>query len=195
MFTTERLTLRAVVDADYDKLFELWNTEAVMRGAGANAYIVPYGAGQKEELERLANKSTMFAIIETKEENPTFVGMTRMHILEPKNRDAEYGISFMPECWGKGYGTEVTAFMVNHAFMELGVHRVSLWAFGHNTAALALYKKIGFVEEGRKRKSIWVGGKWEDFILMGILEDEWVPLSQRQEINVHGRNRSISSKE
>ncbi|KAK1226592.1 hypothetical protein PQX77_010432 [Marasmius sp. AFHP31] len=191
MFTTERLTLRAALDSDYDKLFKLWNTEAVTRGAFASTYMAPWGPGHKEDLERMVNKSTMFAIIETKEEIPTFVGMTRMHIMEPKNRDADFGIAFLPEFWGKGYGTEVSVFMVNHAFVELGAHRVSLWAFSHNTAALALYKKIGFVEEGRKRKSVWVGGKWEDFILMGVLEDEWVALSQRQEIT--GRSTSLES--
>jgi hypothetical protein len=31
----------------------------------------------------------------------------------------------------------------------------------------------GFVEEGRKRRVNWVDGKWQDSIIMGILEDEW----------------------
>ncbi|KAL0580104.1 hypothetical protein V5O48_001880 [Marasmius crinis-equi] len=179
MFTTDRLRLRAARDSDYENMFNLWNTESVIRGGGANEYIVPRGPGHKETLEALVNKTTMFAIIETKEETPVFVGFTNINIREPKNRDADFGILLAPEFWGRGYGTEVTRFMVNYAFVELGVHRVSLWVFSHNVSAIALYKKIGFVEEGRRRKSIWVSGKWEDFVLMGILEDEWEQLKQR----------------
>ena len=141
MFTTKRLTLRAILESDYDKILKLCNTESVMRGAGVNANLVPWGTAQKEWLERLV-KCTMCAIVETKEETPLFVGLTSMNIAQPKNREAEFGVMFMPEFWGKGLGTEVTEFMVNHAFVELGAHRVSLWAFGHNTPALALYKKM-----------------------------------------------------
>ncbi|KAG7088475.1 hypothetical protein E1B28_012464 [Marasmius oreades] len=178
MFTTERLSLRAVRESDYDNLVRVWNTESVSRLAGANYYVVPHGPKLKQTLDDIVNKSTFFAIIETndKGEVPAFVGIVRMDIACPKNRDAEYGISLMPEFWGRGYGKEVTRFMVNYAFDEMAAHRVSLWVFSHNTVALALYKKIGFIEEGRRRKSIWVGGKWEDFIMMGILEDEWKTL-------------------
>lgn len=130
--------------------------------------------------------------METKDENPQFLGVVALTEALPKNRDAEYGISLMPEFWGQDYGTEATKFMANYAFVSLGMHRVTLWTFSHNSAALALYKKVcifplnvwatlhtegyscrGFIEEGRRRKSTWVNGKWEDLIAMGILEDEW----------------------
>ncbi|KAL0580103.1 hypothetical protein V5O48_001879 [Marasmius crinis-equi] len=179
MFTTERLRLRAALDSDYENIFKLWNTESVMRGAAASDYVVPRSPGYKEALQRMVDKTTMFAIVETKEETPVFIGLTDLHVREPKNRDADFGIMLAPEFWGKGYGTELTRFMVDYAFVELGLHRVSLGVFSHNVAAIALYKKIGFVEEGRKRKSTWVGGKWEDFISMGILEDEWAQLKDR----------------
>ena len=32
----------------------------------------------------------------------------------------------------------------------------------------------GFVEEGRKRKAIWIGGKWEDLVEFGMLDEEWL---------------------
>lgn len=31
----------------------------------------------------------------------------------------------------------------------------------------------GFIEEGRMRKCNWIGGRWDDIILMSILQDEW----------------------
>lgn len=36
----------------------------------------------------------------------------------------------------------------------------------------------GFKEEGRIRKGVWIEGAWEDIILMGILEEEWVSDNQ-----------------
>lgn len=31
----------------------------------------------------------------------------------------------------------------------------------------------GFAVEGRERKSNWADGKWEDMIIMGVLDTEW----------------------
>jgi len=40
----------------------------------------------------------------------------------------------------------------------------------------------GFVEEGRLREHLWKGGRWADFIHMGILKEEWEALQSLSKV-------------
>ncbi|KAF9050901.1 acyl-CoA N-acyltransferase, partial [Rhodocollybia butyracea] len=102
-----------------------------------------------------------------------FVGTTSITMTHPKNRDGIFTIMLSPKFWGRGYGEEVTRWVVDYAFRSLGLHRVSLGVFDGNERAKKMYQKVGFVEEGRKRKVNWINGHWEDNVLMGILQEEW----------------------
>lgn len=75
--------------------------------------------------------------------------------------------------WGKGYGSEATALMVEHAFSNLGLHRVALTVFAFNERAIRAYKRVGFVVEGVAREAIWRDGRWWDEIHMSVLEPDW----------------------
>jgi len=77
------------------------------------------------------------------------------------------------DCWGRGYGGEATALMVDHAFSSLNLHRVALSVFSFNERAVRAYLRVGFVDEGRAREAIWRDGRWWDEIHMSVLEPEW----------------------
>lgn len=172
MFTTERLVLRGFKDSDLDDLLALRNDAGVMRGVSTDP-IIPRPTKYKEFLKTLAENSTIWFTIVLKETGE-FMGQCSIKWTEPvKNRDGLLGISMFPKFWGKGYGTEATTFIVDHAFRGLGVQRVSLTVLEGNEAAIAVYKKIGFKEEGRKRRGNWIDGHWEDSLSMGVLDEEW----------------------
>lgn len=48
--------------------------------------------------------------------------------------------------WGRGYGTEAIAAILQHAFETLCLERVVLSTFGDNLRAQAAFKKVGFKE-------------------------------------------------
>jgi len=77
------------------------------------------------------------------------------------------------EYWSKGYGTDAMKLAVQFAFMELGLHRVSLGLFDYNPRALRAYEKAGFRLEGRTRKDLLREGQRTDSLWMGILREEW----------------------
>ena len=75
--------------------------------------------------------------------------------------------------WGRGYGTEATRLMLEHAFDSLGLHRIALAVFEFNERAVRAYRRNGFKVEGRAREAIWRDGRWWDELSMSILEAEW----------------------
>ncbi len=78
-----------------------------------------------------------------------------------------------PEKQHKGYGTEVIHLMLDMAFNEYEMNRVSIGVVGLNTEALDFYKKIGFKQEGIQEQGYYYEGEYSDFVMMRILKEEW----------------------
>ena len=78
-----------------------------------------------------------------------------------------------PEMQHKGYGTEAIKIMLNMAFKEYEMHRVSIGVVALNTDALEFYKKIGFKQEGIMEEAYYYNNEYSDFIMMRILSYEW----------------------
>ncbi len=77
------------------------------------------------------------------------------------------------DSWGKGYGTDAMRIILQYAFSELNLHRVSLDVFSYNPRAIRSYEKSGFEVEGRARGMMKREGQRHDFLYMGILKEEW----------------------
>lgn len=109
------------------------------------------------------------------------IGSCALSQLDGDNGSALFHITIgEKDCWGRGFGTEATRLMVDHAFGALGLHRVGLAVFAFNERAIRAYRRVGFVEEGRAREAIWRDGSFWDEIQMSILEREWRASRERQ---------------
>jgi len=102
------------------------------------------------------------------------IGTCAFSQLDPDNGSALYHITIgEADAWGRGYGTEATRLMLDHAFGTLGLHRIALFVFEFNVRAVRAYQRCGFVVEGRARESIWRDGRWWDELAMSVLESDW----------------------
>jgi RimJ/RimL family protein N-acetyltransferase len=102
------------------------------------------------------------------------IGTCALSQLDGDNGSALFHITIGEhDCWGRGYGSEATALMLEHAFETLGLHRVALSVFAFNERAIRAYRKLGFVVEGQSREAIWRDGRFADELQMSILEHEW----------------------
>lgn len=102
------------------------------------------------------------------------IGTCAFSQLDGDNGSALYHITIgESDAWGRGYGTEATRLMIDHAFGTLGLHRIALFVFEFNERAIRAYRRCGFVMEGRSRESVWRDGIWWDEMAMSILESDW----------------------
>ena len=102
------------------------------------------------------------------------IGSCAFSQMDPENGSALYHITIgEKDAWGQGYGTEATRLMLDHAFGQLGLHRVALYVFSFNERAIRAYRRCGFFVEGRARESIWRDGRWWDELAMSVLESDW----------------------
>jgi RimJ/RimL family protein N-acetyltransferase len=124
------------------------------------------------QLRALGHESLTMAIHER--DTDRLVGSCAFSQLDGENGSAMYHITIgEKDVWGRGYGTEATRLMLDHAFRTLGLHRIALTVFEFNERAIRAYRTCGFVVEGRARESIWRDGRWWDELAMSILASEW----------------------
>jgi RimJ/RimL family protein N-acetyltransferase len=77
------------------------------------------------------------------------------------------------EYWGRGYGREAVKLLLDYAFRVRNLRRVWLEVNAANERAIQAYTACGFVEEGRKREHVWLAGRYVDYVIMGVLREEW----------------------
>ncbi len=99
-----------------------------------------------------------------------FLGEAVLNEFDPDNASANYRVLLAgPAVFGRGYGTEVTRLVLDHAFDDVGLHRVSLGVYAFNLRAQRAYRRCGFREEGRLRETLRWDGAWHDELVMSVL--------------------------
>jgi RimJ/RimL family protein N-acetyltransferase len=103
----------------------------------------------------------------------THLGNVSVWHTSRRERSGEIGYWIRSTVIGQGIGTEAAARVMQMAFEELGLHRVTLRIATGNTASERIAEKLGFTHEGLLRKEVLVAGTWLDHSLWGILDDEF----------------------
>lgn len=124
------------------------------------------------ERMRVSTSDVAFVIVERASDRP--VGGTGLHQIDWRSRHACFGLTIGdPADWGKGYGTEATRLLVDHAFETMNLHRVWLQVIEYNERGIRVYEKIGFKKEGLLREEHYREGRYWNTWLMAILRQDW----------------------
>lgn len=126
----------------------------------------------EKEFGKMDNTMYWFAIRSAVEDQ--LLGDIILEVLNWNMRDAIVGIAIgQRDFWDRGCGTEAMNLLLDFAFAELNLRRVTLNVFEYNPRAIRSYEKAGFRPEGRLRGAILREGRRWDILYMGILREEW----------------------
>jgi RimJ/RimL family protein N-acetyltransferase len=163
---SERLHLRQPVADDVQQRLAIGCHKEIIEGYG--------GTFDPDSAFRLAEAEAAIQFIKKQQcawviDADGFIGHIRLHSFAPHDKRAALAIGIeSPAHLGKGLGTEAVKLVLGHAFAS-GLHRVSLRVLAKNHRAIACYRKCGFIEEGCEREAALINGRWEDDLIMGIL--------------------------
>jgi ribosomal-protein-alanine N-acetyltransferase len=74
----------------------------------------------------------------------------------------------------KGYMTEAVRAAVDFAFQHWNLHSVRAGYMPRNAASAAVLARCGFTIEGQANAYLLINGRWEDHVLVGITNPDWV---------------------
>ena len=103
----------------------------------------------------------------------SLVGEVVINDADDGNRSAGFRTLLGPRGRNRGLGTEATWLVIDHAFTELGLHRISLEVYAFNPRARRVYEKVGFRSEGVLRDALLFDGEWVDAEVMAMLRPDW----------------------
>ena len=89
------------------------------------------------------------------------------------NRIGEIGYWIRSDETGQGICTEAVVRVLQMAFEDLAMHRVTLRIAVGNLGSERVAAKLGFSLEGILRHEVKVGNEWLDHTIWGLLVDEW----------------------
>jgi RimJ/RimL family protein N-acetyltransferase len=167
-----RVCLRPVEKDDL-KTFSEWVNDGEIRALIGEVYPMTE-EGLEESYEKTQKtEDTIWLVIVDKEKDLVIGETGFLRIFYPW-RTADFSIIIgKKEYWRKGIGKEVAGLMLEYGFNSLNFHRLSIGVVGFNERALTFWESIGFKEEGVQRDGYFHNGKYSDFIMMSLLEDEY----------------------
>ena len=106
-------------------------------------------------------------------ESGTLIGSCGVRRKPDDDTEADIGFELSPGHWGQGYATEAATAMVEFAFRELGLSRLSSWCIADNAASARVLEKLGMTQEGRLPTSEHFKGRDWDTRLFGMTREHW----------------------
>lgn len=167
-----RIYLRPVEKED-SKILSEWTNDGGIRSITGEVY--PMTEKGLEEFYEKTQKTedTIWFVIVDKEKDLVIGETGFLRIFNPW-RTADFSIIIgKKEYWGKGIGKEVANLMLEYGFNYLNFHRLAIGVVGLNEIGLKFWESIGFRKEGVQREGYFYNGKYSDFIMMSLLEDEY----------------------
>lgn len=166
------------ISIDDMSLFAKWFSNVELQKYTTYDRVFPQTVSQAENFHKRGREQGRYAFMLRLLSDDTPIGNFSLKGFDWRNRSCEVGIAIgEPDYWGQGYGTEAMQIGLRYAFLELNLHRVELEVLASNERAIHSYEKVGFQREAVKRQALFRDGAYQDFVVMGILRDDWHKLS------------------
>src|SRR5690554_5482678 len=150
--TGERLAIGPWRNDLLDTYLRWFNDMAVARTLNHPRQVTMHELTNSIAVQEADDSVEGFTIYETASWTP--IGNAALTHIDFRDRTAEFEIVIgEASARGKGYGTEATRLVLDHAFTVLGMRNVMLKVYEFNLAGIRAYEKAGFREFGRRRQA------------------------------------------
>ena len=173
---TERLTLRPLVEDDFEAMHAMRSSPEVAR------YLYQEPATPEETRDRLTRligniewtkEDDWFSAAAVERASGITVGDLAFHWVSERDKTAEIGFVVDPRHQGKGFATEGSRALIDWAFAIAGMHRVIGRLEARNTASARVLEKLGMRLEAHFVENEWVKGEWSSELVYAVLDREW----------------------
>lgn len=163
------MPLRKLTESDLDKMLEWRNAPDVRKNMYSSHEITKtehrnWFAGLEH------NQSARWYIYTDDEGNSQ--GVVYFTNYAPRSGSVFWGFYSAPHA-PRGVGSRMEIAALDHAFADLGVHKLNCEVLASNPKVINLHKKFGFSEEGQFQEYHFDGEHYLTVVRLGMLAREW----------------------
>lgn len=154
------LTIRTATLADAARLYE-WDEKPHVQAAVSNSGTTSFEADWEEELAVRADGTEFFIADLTTDKIIRSIGA--MQVIDPATEQTHYWGPVASnqraidiwigevDCLGKGYGTQMMTYVIDHCFAQAEVVAILIDPLSNNIRSHKFYKTLGFELAGHRR--------------------------------------------
>ena len=187
--------LRALKPEDYKKVNRWRRDDEVYRLTCGNKYFISSERDRKWMGEKILDDEfeiyLAICLVSTEE----MIGYISLSDIDYRNRRADWsGIIIGEQQYrGQNYASQAIYLLLDYAFSEMGLERVSGHWLDEHEVSIFLGKMLGFQYDGVLRRYVYKGGRYHDVIVMSMLREEFEDLKKRfSGVRSAPRSNSIS---
>jgi RimJ/RimL family protein N-acetyltransferase len=179
----ERVRLEPMRRDHLDALTEAGNYEELWRWTNANPIDRESMSQYMETALAGVESGSTLPFVTIDKPSATIVGSTRFGNIDPLNRRAEIGWTWITPPFQRSYvNSEAKYLMLRHAFDVWECVRVEIKTDVLNEKSRAAILRLGAVEEGvLRRHTLTHSGRFRDTVYYSILDHEWPIVRARLE--------------
>lgn len=168
-----RVAIRHVCRQDYDELSALTrdSAETLRRWLGARENTEEAFDSYLKRFEQPTHEGYVICLRST---GAIVGGVNINNIVRGTLQSGTLGYTAYASTTGHGYMTEGLSLVIQHAFGELGLHRLEAHIQPDNTPSLNLIKRLNFQREGYSTAFQFINGEWRDHERWAILAETTV---------------------
>ncbi len=100
------------------------------------------------------------------------IGKVILFQFSQENQRAEIGYLLNRKYWRQGVMNQALGAVIDFAFNSLNLHRIEADVDTENIPSLGLLEKLGFEREGLFRDRWRVYGKWQDSVMLALINND-----------------------
>ena len=176
-----KVYLRAFEPDDYKRINAWRKDEEFYRLVGSPKRFVSSERDRKWVEEKISSGENEIYLAICLHETHELIGYLSLSAIDYRNSRADWsGIVIGEQAYrGHGYASQAIYLMLEYAFDELDLERVSgMWLDDHKISTF-VGQMLGFRQEGVLRSYVYKGGRRHDMIIMSMLKEDFRALKAR----------------
>lgn len=168
LLETQRLLFRKISMKDAEDIFLLRTNGEAMR------YIHRPKLNSIDDAKELINKMNEPDRIQwglTLKDDNKIIGSIGYHRIEKEHYRAEIGYMLHPEYWNTGLMSEAIKKIIEFGFKEMNLHSIEAVIDPGNDVSRQVLKKFNFIKEAYFRENFFFEGKFWDFEVYSLLNN------------------------
>lgn len=166
-----RVILRPLSRGDQDEFIAAMRASRRLHGRWLSPPTTPEAFDQ---WLRRTREDSFVSILPRRREDGAIVGYFNIsQIIRGYLQSAFLGYGAVAAHAGRGYMTEALGLVLDHAFTDLGLHRLEANIQPGNEPSIALVRRCGFVKEGFSERYLKINGRWRDHERWAIRSEQW----------------------